>query len=203
MIDALKTSFSVSVQRERLQIPRCSYHCSKGAAVRPDKYLEIRRRVRTVFKRSRETFGSERVWGALRRGDDGEEPVIISEKVIRRLMREEGLFVIYNRKKRAYSSYKGEISAHPGDLVERDFHADKQNEKWLTDITQLTLPSFKCYLSVIVDCFDGKVVSQGLSRSPTQGLPTQRFWAHSSSWKKAIASSSTATADATKDGLDG
>ena len=85
-------------------------------------------------------------------------------------MREEGLSVIYNKKKRTYSSYKGEISAHPGDKVKRNFHADKPNEKWLTDITQFKLPSCKCYLSAIIDCFDGKVAAYELSRTPDADL---------------------------------
>ncbi len=81
-------------------------------------------------------------------------------------MREDGLSVIYNKRRRGYCSYKGEISAHPGNKVARRFHADAPNKLWLTDITQFRLPGFKCYLSVIVDCFDGKVVSCRLSRSP-------------------------------------
>ena len=85
-------------------------------------------------------------------------------------MREEGLSVIYNKRRRGYSSYKGEISAHPGDKVARDFHADAPNRLWLTDITQFTLADFKRYLSVIVDCFDGKVVSHRLSKSPNAQL---------------------------------
>ena len=85
-------------------------------------------------------------------------------------MREEGLSVIYDKRRRAYSSYKGEISAHPGNKVARDFHADAPNRLWLTDITQFALAGFRCYLSVIVDCFDGKVVSHRLSKSPDAQL---------------------------------
>ncbi len=68
--------------------------------------------------------------------------------------------------KHTHSSYKDEISAYPGDKVKRNFHADKPNEKWLTDITQFRLPSYKCYLSAIIDCLDGKVTSYKLSRTP-------------------------------------
>ena len=66
--------------------------------------------------------------------------------------------MIYNKRKRAYSSYQGEISAHPGDKVARRFHADAPNKLWPADITQFTLTGYKCYLSAVVDCFDGKPV---------------------------------------------
>ncbi len=49
----------------------------------------------------------------------------------------------------------GEISPSVPDLIQRDFHADKPNEKWLTDITEFSIPAGKVYLSSIVDCFDG------------------------------------------------
>lgn len=68
-----------------------------------------------------------------------------------------------NKKKRKWSSYAGEIGGYPKNLIGRDFHADAPNELWLTDITQFTLPNFKCYLSPVIDCFDGKVVSQRIS----------------------------------------
>lgn len=170
VIDALKIRFCVSVLCEELGIPRSSYYYSKAAAARPDPYRDVRPRIRSIFERSKETFGSERIWFALRNGDDGQEPIRISEKVVRRLMAEEGLHVVYTKKRRNYSSYKGEISEHPGDKVSRVFHADAPNMLWLTDITQFTLPSYKCYLSAIMDCFDGKVIAHVLSRRPDAKL---------------------------------
>lgn len=47
----------------------------------------------------------------------------------------------------------------PENLFNRDFHADKPNEKWLTDITEFSIPSGKGYLSPVIDCFDGMPVS--------------------------------------------
>ncbi len=103
---------------------------------------------------------------ALKRGDDGGEPGCTSEKVARRIMREEGLVAIHDKRRRRCSPCKGEIGAHPGDKVARSFHADAPNRLRLADIAQFTLPGFKCRLSVIAGCFDGEAVSHELSRSP-------------------------------------
>ena len=170
VIGASKARFSVSDLCDRLCIARSSYYYSRNAAKRPDPHADMRNRIRAIFEQSGMTFGSERIWHSLRVGDDGLDPVIVSEKVVRRLMREEGLVVIYNKKKRTYSSYKGEISEHPGNKVCRNFHTDKPNVLWLTDITQFTLPDYKCYLSAIIDCFDGKVTSYRLSKNPDAKL---------------------------------
>ena len=82
----------------------------------------------------------------------------ISEKVVRRIMNDEGLEV-YHKCRHKYISYKGEISSEVDKLLERDFHADRPNIKWLKDITEFSIPAGKVYLSPIVNCFDGCVLS--------------------------------------------
>ena len=62
-------------------------------------------------------------------------------------------------RRRRYSSYCGEIGPAPDNLLARDFNAEQPNQKWLTDITEFQLPSGKVWLSPVIDCFDGKVVS--------------------------------------------
>lgn len=65
-----------------------------------------------------------------------------------------------------YSSYDGEITTAPKNIVNRDFHADLPNELWLTDVTQFALPAGKVYLSPIIDCFDGMPISWTIRKSP-------------------------------------
>lgn len=69
------------------------------------------------------------------------------------------------RKKRRYNSYMGEISPAVPNLLERDFHADKPNKKWVTDITEFGIPAGKVYFSPIIDCFDDFVVSWSIGTS--------------------------------------
>ena len=44
------------------------------------------------------------------------------------------------------------------------------NKKWLTDITEFHIPAGKAYLSPIVDCFDGMLVSWTISTRPDAEL---------------------------------
>ena len=82
------------------------------------------------------------------------EGITVSEKVARRIMQGNNL-VVKTKKKEKYNSYQGEISPSVPNKIERDFHADKPNQKWLTDITEFAISAEKIYLSPIVDCFDG------------------------------------------------
>jgi putative transposase len=81
-----------------------------------------------------------------------------------------GLQVIYSKAKRHYSSYGGQISEAPENLVKRNFHAEKPNELWLTDITEFATPCGKVYLSPVLDCFEEKLVSWEIGISPNAEL---------------------------------
>ena len=80
-----------------------------------------------AFADSRGRYGYRRVKAALGTG--------VSEKVIRRIMREDGLVARVPGRRR-YSSYEGEVTPAPDNLVNRDFTAERPNEKWLTDTTR-------------------------------------------------------------------
>jgi putative transposase len=67
--------------------------------------------------------------------------------------------IVASQKKRRYQTYMGEISPAPENIISRNFRASSPNEKWLTDITEFQITAAKVYLSPIIDCFDGLVVS--------------------------------------------
>ena len=68
------------------------------------------------------------------------------------------------------NSYKGEITPAVENLIDRDFHADKPNQKWLTDITEFSIKAGKVYLSPIIDCLDGMPVKWTIGTSPNAEL---------------------------------
>lgn len=94
----------------------------------------------------------------------------VSEKVVRRLMKEECIPVYYARRKRRFNSYQGEVSPAPPNLVQRNFHASEPNRLWLTDISEFAAPDAKVYLSPMIDCYDGKIVAAQRSRTPNKDL---------------------------------
>ena len=65
-----------------------------------------------------------------------------------------------------YRSYRGEVGKIAPDLLQRDFHAVKPRQKWVTDVTEFSLHGQKLYLSPVLDLFNGEVVSYTLSDRP-------------------------------------
>ena len=70
------------------------------------------------------------------------------------------------RNKRKYSSYKETFGKIAVNLIKRDFNTDKPNKKLYTDVIEFNLYGEKCYLSPILDGFNGEVISYNISKSP-------------------------------------
>ena len=96
--------------------------------------------------------------------------IVVSEKVIIRLMKEEKLFVYIAKSKLKYSSYKGEISPQVENIVNRKFIVNKPHKQALADITEFALKDGKVYLSPLIDCFDGSHIAWRIGKSPNSEL---------------------------------
>ena len=164
IIDALKNKYSLPKLCRKLCISRSSYYYQEKAIHAEDKYRDIRIKICELFRSNYGAFGYRKIYALLKR-----EGITLSEKVVRRIMREEGLIVKVHRR-RKYNSYKGEISPAVENLINRDFHSDKPNQKWLTDITEFSIEAGKVYLSPIIDCLDGMPVSWTVGTSPNAKL---------------------------------
>lgn len=93
----------------------------------------------------------------------------ISEKVVRRIMKQENLR-IRRKCRQKYNSYKGEITSSVENIIDRNFHAEYPDQKWLTDITKFSIKTGKVYLSPIIDCLDVMPVSWTIGTSPNAEL---------------------------------
>ena len=160
LIGALKNKYPLKSLLEGLGLSRSSYYYQLWAQSQEGKHEALRRRIVEIFDTNNRCYGYRRIHTLL-----AQEGVKVSEKIVRTLMEEDKL-VAQPRRKRKYSSYQGEITPAPENLLERKFHADAPNEKWLTDITEFHLPAGKAYLSPIIDCFDGMIVSWTVSTRP-------------------------------------
>ena len=164
VIDALKKQYPLNVLLDYLNMAKSSYFYQEHAINTPDKYSELRTQIKMHFDKSNETYGYRRINSEIKK-----QGIFVSEKVVRRLMQEDSL-VARRSKKRHYSSYAGEITPAVPNIINRDFHSAKPNEKWLTDITEFSIQSGKVYLSPIIDCFDGMPVSWSIGTSPNADL---------------------------------
>lgn len=164
LVGALKHEHPLKSLLKGVGLSRSSYYYQRWTMSLGDKHAGLKQRIGELFEQNHRCYGYRRIHGSLAR-----EGIRVSDKVIRTLMKEACL-VAQQKRRRKYSSYQGEITPAPENLIERNFHAEAPNQKWLTDITEFHIPAGKAYLSPIVDCFDGMIVSWAISTRPDAEL---------------------------------
>ncbi|MBQ0075978.1 MAG: IS3 family transposase [Bacteroidales bacterium] len=135
------------------------YHVKKH----DDKYADIKQKIRVIFEKNKERYGYRRVCLALHA--DG---IVINKKTVARLMQEMGLYA--KQRVVRYRSYKGNVGRIAPNIISRDFGASAPNQKWTTDITQVDIKGQKCYLSPVLDMWNGEIISFTISNSPNLEL---------------------------------
>lgn len=96
-------------------------------------------------------------------------------KRIRRLMRLADVSSVIRRKRKRYKKHTPEQVGE--NILNREFKAEKPNEKWLTDVTEFKVigTTTKLYLSAIIDLYDNSVVAHKLATSNNNPLVFETY----------------------------
>lgn len=98
----------------------------------------------------------------------------VNAKRILRLMRILHLKSVCRRRRRNYVKSTPEVTAE--NILNREFHAERFGEKWLTDVTEMKYgASGKAYLSAILDLADKSIVSFVIGHSNNNALFFETF----------------------------
>ncbi|KFL49329.1 integrase, partial [Burkholderia pyrrocinia] len=65
-----------------------------------------------------------------------------------------------------YRSYRGERGRIAPNLLNRQFEANRPNEKWVTDVTEFNVGGKKLYLSPVLDLYNGEIIAWQMSERP-------------------------------------
>ena len=151
--------FSIRAMCRVLDVSTSGYYAwrRRKVSVRSRENEVLRRRIRAIHERSRQTYGSPRIHAELK-----EEGTRIGRKRVARLMNESGLAGVSRR--RSVRTTRRDPAARPApDLVDRKFVASGPNQLWVADITYIpTLAGF-LYLAVVLDVWSRKIVGWAMS----------------------------------------
>ena len=130
-----------------------------------DKYEVAKTEITAIYHENKGRYGYRRITTALHnRG------IHLNHKTVQRLIKQLGLVCRVRIKK--YRSYKGEVGKIAPNLLNRDFRAEKPNQKWVTDVTEFSLFGQKLYLSPILDLHNGYMVSYTIAERPILSMVT-------------------------------
>ena len=117
----------------------------------PAKDLPLAEKIRECQEQCGKTYGYRRVHLWLKR-----EEIYCNPKTVLRVMQKYNLLSVVRRKK--YHYYSQALHKYPN-LLNRDFKAERPNQKWVTDISYIHTHQGVLYLSVIRDLFDNSIVA--------------------------------------------
>lgn len=126
--------------------------------------VELFGAIRRIFAKFRGRYGAPRIQAEL-----AGEGIGVSRKRVARLMREAGLKAKGKRKYKPTTDSNHALPVAPN-LLQRDFHTDRPDAVWVSDITYIWTRHGWMYLAAILDLYARKVVGWSLADRMTASL---------------------------------
>ena len=164
-----KEKYSISEMCRFFKVSRSGYYGYVSRMNIPARDLPLAEKIRECQDECGKTYGYRRVQIWL-----GKRGIYRNPKTVLRVMQKYGLLSVIRRKK--YRNYGDYLHRYPN-LLNRDFSAERPNQKWVTDISYIHTKQGVLYLSMIRDLYDNSIVAYktGTNQSVNLVLDTIRL----------------------------
>ena len=143
--------YSISEMCRIFGVSRSGYYDYVKRMDKPAKDLSLAEKIKECQGAGKHTYGYRRVHIWLDRNG-----VHCNPKTVLRVMNKYNLLSVVRRKR--YVKYGEALHKYPN-LLNRNFVAERPNQKWVTDISYIRTGQGFLYLSVIRDLYDNSIVS--------------------------------------------
>lgn len=154
-----REKYSISEMCRIFGVSRSGYYSYVQRMDVPAKDLPLAEKIRECQAECRQTYGYRRVHIWLER-----HKIYCNPKTVLRVMNKYGLLSVVRR--RRYVRYGEALHRYPN-LLNRNFVAERPNQKWVTDISYIRTGQGFLYLSVIRDLYDNSIVAYKTSTQQT------------------------------------
>ena len=151
-----KDKYSINSMCKFFEVSRSGYYAFLKRMDIPDRDLPLAEKIRECQEESHRTYGYRRVHIWLERQGIYRKP-----KTILRVMQKYNLLSVVRRKKFKYVSEH--LHKYPN-LLNREFEAERPNQKWVTDISYIKTAQGFLYLSIIRDLYDNSIVAYKMDK---------------------------------------
>ncbi len=153
-------AFSVERLCRVLGVGRSGYYAWRERPVSPREQANqtLLGQIRSAYQTSRQTYGSPRVYHALRGQGVG-----CGRHRVARLMRQAGLVARGKRKFHPRTTQSNPRSVPAPNRLGQDFSAQAPNQKWGVDLTYIATGEGWLYLAVVLDLFSRRIVGWAMS----------------------------------------
>jgi len=170
-IDEYQEQFPVNRMCKVLEVSPSGYYAWRNRPVsqRARENQELLVEISSIYAESGETYGSPRIHTEL--VDRGR---MIGKNRVARLMRAEQIGVFPKKRRPITTNSKHDYPIAPN-ILNRAFHADRPNEKWLGDITYIRTGEGWLYLAAVLDMFSRKIVGWAIDDNLESQLVVKAF----------------------------
>ena len=152
--------YTVSEMCRFFEVSRSGYYDYVKRMDIPAKDLPLANKIKECQDKCGKTYGYRRVHIWLQR-----QGIYHNPKTILRVMQKYNLLSVVRRRKYHYYS---QYTHRYDNLLNRNFNADRPNQKWVTDISYIHTKQGVLYLSIIRDLYDNSIVAY--KTSTTQNI---------------------------------
>jgi transposase InsO family protein len=165
-IDKNRRGVSVGLMCKVLAVSPSGYYAwrDRPPSAREMANRELKAAIRKALDDSGQTYGSPRIYQVMRK-----RGLLCSKNRVARLMRAEGLRARQTRRFRS-TTKRNESHRPASNLLQRDFGAERPDQKWLADITYIPTSQGWLYLAAILDLYGRRVVGWAMNERMTTDL---------------------------------
>ena len=163
VICAHREEYPVAVMCKFFGVSKSGYYDYVKRISRVEKDFELAEKISLQQKRCFQTYGYRRMHIWLEQQGIHHNP-----KTILRIMKKYGLLSEI-RRRRKWQNLGQQVHRYEN-LLNRQFHADRPNAKWVTDISYIHTKEGILYLSMIRDLYDNSIVAYKTASSQTVNL---------------------------------
>ena len=158
-----RTEYPVSVMCRFFGVSRSGYYAFVHRLGKPEKDAALAEVIAQQRERSCRTYGYRRMWLWLKHQD-----IFCNPKTVLRIMKKYELLSEI-RRRRKWKQMGQQVHKYKN-LLNREFHADRPNSKWVTDISYIHTKQGILYLSMIRDLYDNSIVAYKTGTEQTVNL---------------------------------
>jgi putative transposase len=155
----LRQDHDLALLLEVAGLSRSTFYYQARSLQAGDRHAGLKARIHGIYERHKGRYGYRRITDELRQAGPA-----VNHKAVQRLMQMLGLKSLVRPKK--YQSYRGEAHAAVPNLLQRQFQAERPNQKWVTDVTEFNVRGDRLYLSPIMDLYNGEIVAYHMDKRP-------------------------------------
>lgn len=166
MIKENTCRYSVDMMCRLLLVSPSGYYSwrDRPLYLRAQENVKLTQQVQAIFNEERSRAGAKRIAKRLKA-----EGVPVGRHRVARIMRLNGWRAKAARKFKATTNSNHKLPVAPN-LLQQNFTACKQNEKWVTDITYIWTDEGWIYLAVVMDSYSRMIVGWAMRERMTTSL---------------------------------